>query len=143
MENTNVLELLLSQHTSDRQKCSRFMKDILGDNDKKNVKEDIIAFWNHDLQKHVEAEERILIPFLVKHRFNYEFINVLKREHDTIRVLAGRLRLHEDGFHTYKAFIKLVDQHTYFEYEIVFPKMREDIPVQELMQLDRSMLQVA
>ena len=143
MENTNVLGLLLQQHTSDRQKCSRFMKEISESNDKKNVKENILSFWTQDLQKHVEAEERILIPFLVKHRFNYEFINVLKREHDTIRVLAGRLRLQEEGFHTYKAFIKLVDQHTFFEYEIVFRKMREEIPEQELLQLDRSLQQVA
>lgn len=139
MNNTNVLELLSRQHNEDGKKCRQLLKEIQQQSDKKFVKQEILSFWQKDLQKHVDAEERVLLPFLVKNRFNYEFINVLKREHETIRTLAQRLPFHDDGYYLYRAFIKLVDQHTYFEDEIVFRKMKEDIPMQELEQLDRSM----
>jgi iron-sulfur cluster repair protein YtfE (RIC family) len=139
MNNTNVLQLLSRQHNEDGKKCRHLLKEIQQQGNKETVKEEILTFWKQDLQKHVDAEERVLLPFLVKNRFNYEFINVLKREHDTIRLLAQRLPFHNDGYHIYKAFIKLVDQHTHFEDEIVFRKMKEDIAVQELENLDRSM----
>lgn len=138
MNNYSTLQVLSNQHNDDRQKCLQIMKSMNPGN-KEAVKKEIISFWNSNLKKHVDAEESVLIPFLDKHQFNYEFVNVLKREHDTIRTLAQRIPLHDDGYYLYKAFLTLVDQHTYFEEFVVFKKMQEDISAQELAQLDASM----
>jgi len=135
MENQAALQVLSRQHKEDRLKCSELLKELQKQSDKNVVRQRIVQFWKNDLQKHVDAEEAVLIPFLQKHHFRYDFINILKREHDTIRVLAERLPLHDDGPYLFKAFIKLVDQHSHFEDEIIFRKMEEDIPPQELAQL--------
>jgi hemerythrin-like domain-containing protein len=143
MKNTNTLQVLTHQHMDDRQKCLQIMKEINQKGNKEMVKKEILTFWNTHLKKHVDAEESVLIPFLAKHQFNHEYVNILRREHDTIRTLAQRIPLHDDGYYLYKAFLTLVDQHTYFENEIVFRKMQEDISAQELAQLDNSMRQAS
>ena len=119
------------------------MKEINQKGNKETVKKEILSFWNTHLKKHVDAEESVLIPFLAKHQFNNEYVNVLRREHDTIRTLAQRIPLHDDGYYLYKAFLTLVDQHTYFEEEVVFKKMQEDFSAQQLAQLDASMRQAS
>jgi iron-sulfur cluster repair protein YtfE (RIC family) len=142
MEHTKALQILSWQHKEDRLKCRELMRDIQQQRDKSSIRQRIVQFWKNELQKHVDAEEAILFPFLQKHQFSYNFINVLKREHDTIRLLAERLNRHDEDFYLYKAFIKLVDQHSHFEDEIVFRKMEEDIPQQELTQLNVSLASV-
>jgi len=139
MEHTRTLQMLSRQHKEDRLKCRELLRDIQQQRDKQVLQHHIIQFWKNELQKHVDAEEAILFPFLQKHHFSHDFVNTLKREHDTIRLLAERLPLHNDGPYLYKAFIKLVEQHCYFEDEILFRKMQEDIPPQELAQLDAAM----
>ncbi len=142
MKNNSSLQVLWNQHNDDRQKCLQIMQSIKQGN-KEVVKKDIIAFWNTNLKKHVDAEESVLIPFLSKNQFNVEFVNVLRREHDTIRTLAQRIPMHDDGIYLYKAFLTLVDQHTNFEELVVFKKMQEDFSAQELAQLDASMRQAS
>ena len=115
------------------------MRDIQQQRDKTSIRQRIVQFWKNELQKHVDAEEAILFPFLQKHHFSYNFMNVLKREHDTIRLLAERLSRYDEDYYLYKAFIKLVDQHSHFEDEIVFKKMESEIPPQELNQLNVSL----
>ncbi len=139
MKNTDTLQVLAHQHNDARQKCLQIMGEINKQGNKEVVKKEIIAFWNSHLKKHVDAEESVLIPFLSRHQFNHEYVNILRREHDTIRTLAQRIPLHDDGYYLYKAFITLVDQHTSFEKEVVFKKMQEDFSAQELAQLDASM----
>jgi hemerythrin-like domain-containing protein len=143
MKNTNTLQVLANQHNDARQKCLHIMKEIDKKGNKEAVKKEILSFWNTYLKKHVDAEESVLIPFLAKHQFNHEFVNVLRREHDTIRTLAQRIPMHDDGYYLYKAFLTLVDQHTYFEEMVVFRKMQEDISATELAQLDASMRQAS
>jgi hemerythrin-like domain-containing protein len=139
MEHTKALQILSWQHKEDRLKCRELMRDIQLQRDKSAIRQSIIQFWKNELQKHVDAEEAILFPFLQKHQFSYNYMNVLKREHDTIRLLAERLNRNDEDYYLYKAFIKLVDQHSHFEDEIVFRKMEEVIPQQELTQLNISM----
>jgi len=143
MKNNGTLQVLSNQHNDDRQKCLQIMRSINQQGNKEAVKNEILAFWNTNLRKHVEAEESVLIPFLAKHQFNQEFVNVLRREHDTIRTLAQRIPMHNDGSYLYKAFLTLVDQHTYFEEVVVFKKMQEDFSAQQLAQLDASMRQAS
>lgn len=141
MKNTDTLQLLSHQHNDAHQKCLQIMSEINRQGNKEVVKKEILTFWNTHLKKHVDAEENVLIPFLSQHQFNHEYVNILRREHDTIRTLAQRIPLHDDGYYLYKAFLTLVDQHTYFEKEVVFKKMQEDIPQAELAQLDARMRQ--
>jgi iron-sulfur cluster repair protein YtfE (RIC family) len=143
MEHTKALQILSWQHKEDRLKCRELMRDIQQQRDKSAIRQRIIQFWKNELQKHVDAEEAILFPFLQKHQFSYNYMNVLKREHDTIRLLAERLNRNDEDYYLYKAFIKLVDQHSHFEDEIVFRKMEEDIPQHDLTQLNVSMAAVS
>ncbi|OQP60271.1 hemerythrin domain-containing protein [Niastella populi] len=142
MEHSRSLQVLSWQHKEDRLKCREFLRDIQQQRDKSTIRQRIVQFWKNELQKHVDAEEAILFPFLQKHQFSYNYINVLKREHDTIRLLAERLSRNDEDYYLYKAFIKLVDQHSHFEDEIIFRKMEEDIPQHELSQLNVSMAAV-
>lgn len=142
MEHIKALQVLSRQHKEDRLKCREFMRDIQQQRDKTTIRQRIIQFWKNELQKHVDAEEAILFPFLQKHHFSFNFMNVLKREHDTIRLLAERLSRYDEDYYLYKAFIKLVDQHSHFEDEIIFTKMEAEIPPQELSQLNVSMASV-
>jgi hemerythrin superfamily protein len=140
MESTRTLQILSRQHKEDRLKCRELLRDIQQQPDKKSIQQSIVQFWKNELQKHVDAEEAILFPFLQKHHFNYDFLTTLRREHDTIRLLAERLLLQSnDGLYLYKAFVKLVEQHSYFEDEVLFRKMQQDIPPQELAKLDAVM----
>jgi len=139
MDYNETLQVLSRQHIEDRMKCRELMRDIQQRGDKSTIKHNLIRFWQNELRKHVDIEEQVLLPFLQKHHFHYDFINVLRRDHDTIRTLAERLPLHDDGYYLYKAFVKLVEQHSHFEDEIVFRKMKEELPQQELAQLNMSM----
>ncbi|HEY8897646.1 MAG TPA: hemerythrin domain-containing protein, partial [Niastella sp.] len=139
MEHSKSLQVLSWQHKEDRLKCREFLRDIQQQRDKSAIRQRIVQFWKNELQKHVDAEEAILFPFLQKHQFSYNYISILKREHDTIRLLAERLNRNEEDYYLYKAFIKLVDQHSHFEDEIIFRKMEEDIPQNELSQLNVSL----
>jgi iron-sulfur cluster repair protein YtfE (RIC family) len=143
MEHTKALQVLSWQHKEDRLKCRELMRDIQQQRDKTSIRQRIVQFWKNELQKHVDAEEAILFPFLQKHQFSYNFVNILKREHDTIRLLAERLNRFDEDYYLYKAFIKLVDQHSHFEDEIVFRKMENEIPPQELNQLNISLASVS
>jgi iron-sulfur cluster repair protein YtfE (RIC family) len=138
MEHTRSLQVLSWQHKEDRLKCREFLRDIQQQRDKSGIRQRIVQFWKNELQKHVDAEEAILFPFLQKHHFSFNFLNILKREHDTIRVLAERLNRNDQDYYVYKAFIKLVDQHSHFEDEVIFKKMEEDISQQDLTQLELS-----
>jgi hemerythrin-like domain-containing protein len=139
MEHSKSLQVLSWQHKEDRLKCREFLRDIQQQRDKSGIRQRIVQFWKNELQKHVDAEEAILFPFLQKHQFSYSYISILKREHDTIRLLAERLNRNDEDYYLYKAFIKLVDQHSHFEDEIIFRKMEEDIPQNELSQLNVSL----
>jgi hemerythrin-like domain-containing protein len=138
MEGKSALRELSRQHSVDRQKCGQIMHTIRKNGDKELIRREIMNFWNSNLKKHVEAEETVLIPFLAKHHFNNEFINVLVREHNTIRLLAERIPLHDDGYYLYRAFIHLVEQHTSFEEEVVFRKMELHFSPVELSRLDAT-----
>lgn len=142
MEHSKSLQVLSWQHKEDRLKCREFLRDIQQQRDKSAIRQRIVQFWKNELQKHVDAEEAILFPFLQKHQFSFNYINILKREHDTIRLLAERLNRNDEDYYLYKAFIKLVDQHSHFEDEIIFKKMEEVIPQSELSQLNVSMAAV-
>ncbi len=140
MEHSRSLQVLSWQHKEDRLKCREFLRDIQQQRDKSAIRQRIVQFWKNELQKHVDAEEAILFPFFAEASVSVTITSAyLKREHDTIRLLAERLNRNDEDYYLYKAFIKLVDQHSHFEDEIIFRKMEEDIPQHELTQLNVSL----
>jgi len=142
MENS-ALEVLSQQHRQDLQQCGRIMQEIQEQTDKKTVRDDILRFWNNGLQKHVQSEDTLLVPFLLRHRFNTGYVEMLKRENDTIRLLAQRIPVHEDGSYLYRAFIRLVEQHIEFEDRVIFKKMQEEISEVDLKSLNMQISKFA
>jgi len=136
---SGVLGVLARQHQQDLEQCNRILKNIQQQGDKRAVRDEVLRFWNNGLQKHVQSEDMVLIPFLVRHRFYTTHIEILKREHNTIRMIAQRLPLPEDdGIVLFKSFIKLVEQHIEFVDRVIMKKMEDEIPATELKQLELS-----
>jgi hypothetical protein len=128
MDNTIDLKVFIRQHEEDRQQCRQLLQSIQQKENPQTIQKNILSFWTNKLQKHIHEEESQLFPFLVRQQFNHEYLTVLKREHETIRLLAERLSLHQAGDYLYKVFLKLAAQHSDFENEIVFRKMQPDTP---------------
>lgn len=135
MERSTVLQPFLSHLASDRQICTQLLGNIMAGKPSKTIKQGVVNFWLNNLKQHIEDEERTLIPFLVQHRFNLQYTNLLHREHDTIRVLAERLPTSPEGDYLYEAFVKLVHEHLLFEDKVIFHRIQETIPEPELEQL--------
>jgi hemerythrin-like domain-containing protein len=126
MDNTIDLKVFIRQHEEDRQRCRQLLQAVQQNDNPATIQKNVILFWNNELQKHIQEEENRLFPFLTKNQFNNEFLAVLRREHETIRLLAERLPLQQAGDYLYKVFIKLIEQHNAFEDEIVFRKIEEE-----------------
>ncbi|WP_315814502.1 hemerythrin domain-containing protein [Paraflavitalea speifideaquila] len=135
MERNTVLQPFLNHLASDRQICTQLLGNMMAGKSSKTTKLAVENFWLNNLQKHIEAEERTLIPFLIQHHFGLQYTNLLHREHDTIRVLAERLREAQEGDYLYEVFVKLVHEHLLFEDRVIFTRIAETIPEQELEQL--------
>lgn len=135
MEHNSVLQPFLNHLASDRQICTQLLGNILAGKSSKTTKMAVVNFWRNNLQKHIEAEEKTLIPFLVRHHFNQQYTNLLHREHNTIQVLAERLPDCPEGDYLYEAFVKLVHEHLLFEDKVIFAQIQETIPAPELEQL--------
>ncbi len=135
MERNTVLQPFLSHLASDRQICTQLLGNIMAGKNSKSTKMAVVNFWLNNLQKHIEAEEKTLIPFLVQHHFGLQYTNLLHREHNTIRVLAERLPEAQEGDYLYEAFVKLVHEHLLFEDKVIFARIQETIPAIELEQL--------
>ncbi|AXY73036.1 hemerythrin domain-containing protein [Paraflavitalea soli] len=135
MEQNAVLQPFLNHLASDRQICTQLLGNIMAGKSSKTTKQAVVNFWINNLQKHMEAEEKTLIPFLVQHHFGLQYTNLLHREHNTIRVLAERLPAAQEGDYIYEAFVKLVHEHLLFEDKVIFTRIEETIPARELAQL--------
>ncbi len=78
MEHSRSLQVLSWQHKEDRLKCREFLRDIQQQRDKSAIRQRIVQFWKNELQKHVDAEEAILFPFLQKHQFSYRLLQYIE-----------------------------------------------------------------
>ena len=139
MESYATLRILSRQHTDDKKLCEHILQSIQQNQDKKTIQSTILNFWEYNLKKHVDREESVILPFLIKNRFNFEYVNILKREHETLRLLAQRLPMHDNGYTLYKVFIDLAEQHTDFEDKVIIRKMQENYSEQDLKYLDSQL----
>lgn len=135
MERNTVLQPFLNHLASDRQICTQLLGNMMAGKSSKSSKMAVVNFWLNNLQKHIDAEEKTLIPFLIQHHFGLQYTNLLHREHNTIRVLAERLPEAQEGDYIYEAFVKLVHEHLLFEDKVIFARIQETIPAIELEQL--------
>lgn len=135
MERAIALQSLTREHALDRKTCDQLKNAIRDGQDKKNIRNGLLSFWQNDLQKHIDAEEKQLLPFLARHHFDHQFLSLLQRDHTTIRTLAQRLPMHDDGYYLYEVFIDLVQQHLLFMDDVILYKAVNDIPAPELEQL--------
>ena len=139
MKRDTALQPLSHQHHNSLMGCLLVRKGVEKKADKKVLKDFILNWWESDLQKHMHAEEKVLLPYLNKHRFNQSYLNVIFRDHDTIRVLTDRLRVHEDGYRLYSIYADFVEQHIRFEERVVFEKIQEKFSHEELATLEKQL----
>lgn len=135
MERNTVLQPLLGHLTTERQICTDLLGSFMSGKNRRTVKTAVINFWKNHLQKHIEAEEKTLIPFLLQHRFDKQYTTLLHREHETMKILAERLQGEQESDYLFEGFVKLVHQHLLFEDKVIVARMLETISVPELAQL--------
>lgn len=135
MEKDTPLQPFLQHLATERQICTDLLGNVMARKNMKTSRTAILNFWKNHLQKHIAAEEKVLIPFLEQHHFDKQYTSLLHREHETMQVLAERLSNLEEGDYVFEVFVKLVHQHLLFEDKVVFARMAETIPASELAQL--------
>jgi hemerythrin-like domain-containing protein len=135
MERNTALQPLLSHLTTERQISTELLGSFMSGKNRRMVKTAVLNFWKNHLQKHIDAEENTLIPFLRQHHFDQQCTTLLHREHETMRVLAERLQGEQESDYLFEAFVKLVHQHLLFEDKVLVTRMQETIPARELAQL--------
>lgn len=139
MKRDVALQPLSHQHHNELMGCLLIKKGVKKQADKKVLKDFTLRFWKDDLQQHLHTEESVLFPWLQRHHFEDQLITVLRRDHDTIRTVAERVETQDNGYTVFNAFAELVEQHIRFEERVVFRKIQESLPDQELKQLESAL----
>jgi iron-sulfur cluster repair protein YtfE (RIC family) len=132
MKRDENLRGLSRQHYDDLLGCLLLKKGINKRTNTKTLKDFTLQFWSNELEPHMQKEEENLLPYLVKHRFSSELINMLKADHELIRIIVERIRMDGEGFRLYEIFSNLVVQHIRYEERVVFQKMQEQLNEREL-----------
>lgn len=135
MKRDLTLQPFSHQHHNALMGCLLIRKGIDKKADKKILKDFMLNWWQEDLQKHMQSEEKVLLPYLSQHGFNKSYLNVILRDHETIRLLSERLNVQEEGYRFYHIYADLVEQHIRFEERVVFRQIQEDFSEQQLAQL--------
>ena len=123
------------QHHDELLSCLLIKKGVNKKADLKLLTDFTNLFWKDDFLKHIKAEEEILIPFLVKHRFEDRFINILKTDHSMIHAVLDRLNTFDRRHKIFEIFANLVEQHIRFEERFVFEKIQEQVSEKDLDEL--------
>src|SRR5438105_5880907 len=79
------------QHENDLLSCLLIKKGIQKKADIVLLTDFTNTFWKDHLKKHIDLEQNILIPFLVRHRFENRYINMIKTDHALIESILERL----------------------------------------------------
>ena len=139
MKRSESLQPLSRQHHDELLSCLLIKKGVNKKADVKVLADFTNLFWKDDFIKHIKAEEEILIPFLVKHRFENRFINMLKTDHIMINAVLDRLNTFDRRHKTFEIFADLVEQHIRFEERVVFEKIQEQLSEKDMTELGRQL----
>lgn len=137
MKRDVTLQPLSHQHHNALMGCLLLKKGVQKKADKKVLKDFALRLFNEDIQHHMNAEEKFIYPHLDK--LGYPYKTIVRREHETIRLLADRLRIHEDGYLVFSTFADFLEQHIRFEERVVFNKLQESLNDQDRSALNTSL----
>ena len=135
MQRDKNIQPLSRQHHDELMSCLMIKKGVTKKADIALLTDFTNTFWNDDLKNHIEAEETILIPFLVKHKFENRYINMLKTDHAIIKSILERLNKFDHRHKVFEIFASLVEQHIRFEERFIFGKVEELLTPKELEEL--------
>lgn len=80
-------------------------------------------------------EEEVLIPFLLKHKVEDKYINMIRTDHSIFHSILERLNIFDQRHRVLEIFATLVEQHIRFKERILFGRMQETISEKELEEL--------
>ena len=135
MKRDNSLKPLSWQHHDELLSCLLIKKGVEKKADISLLTDFTNIFWKDDLQKHIEAEENILIPFLVKRQFEYKYLSMMKTDNSIIQSVFDRLNKFDHRHKVFEIFAELVEQHIRFKERFIFGKVEELLSEKELEEL--------
>ena len=135
MQRDKNLQPLSVQHHNELLSCLLIKKGVQKEADIKTLMDFTNVFWKDDLKKHMETEEEVLIPFLVKHKFEDRFIKIIKTDHSIIRSILERLNTFDRRHRIFEIFANMVEQHIRFEERFIFGRVQEVLSENELREL--------
>lgn len=135
MKRDNSVKSSSWEHPDELLSCLLIKKGVQKKADISTLTDFTNTFWKNDLQKHIETEETVLIPFLVKHRFEDEYINMLKTDNSIIKSVFDRLNKFDHRHKVFEIFATLVEQHIQFKERFIFGKVQELLSEKELEEL--------
>ena len=91
----------------------------------------VVEFYNKNLMRHFEAEEKVLFPAMKKHaKESLKTIEILLNQHEEMRrsVKAFERRDEESLQDDLRDFGKLLDEHIRIEEHQLFPAFEKSVP---------------
>lgn len=128
MKRDEALHPLSHQHHNALVGCLLIRKGILKNADRSVLKDFTLSLYNDDIQHHLRSEEKYIYPHL--DRLHLPYKEIITREHETIRVLAERIRVHENGYLDLATFADFLESHIRFEERVVFNRLQESLDEQ-------------
>ncbi|HEY0678266.1 MAG TPA: hemerythrin domain-containing protein [Chitinophagaceae bacterium] len=126
------LQPLSWQHHDTLMACLMIEKGVRKKTDLKVLQDFTRQLWDRDINAHFLLEENHLVPYLRQKQFPEYIIQSLLRDHELLRVLSQRVLNGGASYEGFLAFSKLLEKHVRFEERLVFEKVQELIPENEL-----------
>lgn len=135
MQRSIALQPLSRDHKSLLMACLLIQKGL----GKKAAIEVIVDFflqcWYKEIVPHLEEEEKVLIPLLVKYPVGKDFAAAILGDHELLRTSVTHLNQDALNERLMANLADQLEQHIRFEERIVFQQMQEFIPDEILNQL--------
>lgn len=129
------LQPLSWQHHDALMACLMIQKGVRKKTDLKVLQDFTRQLWERDLNTHFYLEEHHLVPYLRQRHFPEYILQSLLRDHELLRVLSQRILNGGVSYEGLMAFSKLLEKHVRFEERLVFEKVQELVPENELRKM--------
>ena len=135
MKRSESLQSLSREHHDALMFCLLLKKGVRRHVALTTLKDFINQFWRYDLEPHFQNEEMTLVPLLERNHFPASIIRSMKTDHDVIRTIQHRIDMGAVSLQTIENFSLLIEQHIRFEERVVFERIQQVIPENELFAL--------
>jgi hypothetical protein len=135
MKRDENIQPLSRQHHDELLGCLLIKKGVRKEADIAVLTDFTNIFWKDDLKKHLQIEQDVLIPFLIRHKFEARYINILQTDHSILQSILERLNVYDRRHRVFEIFANLVEQHIRFKERFIFERMQEMVSEKELEQL--------